>query len=40
MDFDGRNVRPLTSQRTMSISPTAGGGRVAYTSYGRTFPQI
>ncbi len=39
MDFDGRNVRQLTSQRTMSISPTA-EGRVAYTSYGHTFPQI
>jgi len=40
MDFDGRNVRQLTSHKAISISPSAGGGRVAYTSYVRLFPQI
>jgi TolB protein len=40
MDFDGRNVRQLTSHRSISISPDAVDGRVAYTSYVRLFPQI
>ncbi len=40
MDFDGRGVRQLTSHRSMSISPSAGAGRIAYTSYVRLFPQI
>jgi len=40
LDFDGRNVRSLTSHKSISISPSAGGGRVAYTSYVRLFPQI
>jgi TolB protein len=40
MDFDGRNVRQLTNHRSISISPDAVGGRIAYTSYVRLFPQI
>ncbi len=40
MDFDGRNLRQLTSHKAISISPAAGGGRVAYTSYVRLYPQI
>jgi TolB protein len=40
VDFDGRNPRNLTSHKSISISPSAGGGRVAYTSYVRLFPQI
>ncbi|HTR03608.1 MAG TPA: hypothetical protein VMN82_10470 [Thermoanaerobaculia bacterium] len=40
MDFDGRNPRSLTSHKSIAISPSAGGGRVAYTSYVRLFPQI
>lgn len=40
MDFDGRNPRRLTAHRSITISPTARAGRVAYTSYVRTFPRI
>jgi TolB protein len=40
MDFDGRGARQLTSHKSMSISPTAAAGRIAYTSYVRLFPQI
>jgi TolB protein len=40
MDFDGRNPRQLTTHKSIAISPSAGGGRVAYTSYVRLFPQI
>ncbi len=40
VDFDGRNPRNLTSHKSISISPSAGGGRIAYTSYVRLFPQI
>ena len=40
MDFDGRNPRLLTSHKSIAISPTAGGGKIAYTSYVRLFPQI
>jgi len=40
MDFDGRGVRQLTSHKSISISPSAAGGRIAYTSYVRLFPQI
>jgi TolB protein len=40
MDFDGRGVRQLTSHRSISISPSAAAGRIAYTSYVRLFPQI
>jgi TolB protein len=40
MDFDGKNVRRLTSQRSLVISPDAHGGRVVFTSYVHRFPQI
>ena len=40
MDFDGRGVRQLTSHKSISISPSAAAGRIAYTSYVRLFPQI
>jgi len=40
MDFDGRGARQLTSHKSLSISPSAAGGRIAYTSYVRLFPQI
>ncbi len=40
MDFDGRNVRQLTAHKSLSISPTAAAGKIAYTSYVRLFPQI
>jgi TolB protein len=40
MDFDGRNVRQLTSHKSITINPSAAGGKVAYTSYVRLFPQI
>ena len=40
MDFDGRNVRRLTSHRSLVMSPDARGGKVAFTSYAKMFPQI
>jgi TolB protein len=40
MDFDGRNPRLLTAHKSIAISPSAGGGKIAYTSYVRLFPQI
>jgi TolB protein len=40
MDFDGRNVRQLTSHKSITINPSSAGGKVAYTSYVRLFPQI
>jgi TolB protein len=40
MDFDGRAARQLTSHKSISISPSAAAGRIAYTSYVRLFPQI
>lgn len=40
MDFDGRNVRQLTSHKSIAINPSAAAGKVAYTSYVRLFPQI
>ncbi|HEY1249811.1 MAG TPA: hypothetical protein VGH97_01395 [Thermoanaerobaculia bacterium] len=40
MDFDGRNVRQLTSHKSMTINPAGAAGKVAYTSYVRLFPQI
>jgi TolB protein len=40
MDFDGRNVRQLTSHKSITINPAAAGGKVVYTSYVRLFPQI
>jgi len=40
MDFDGRNVRPLTAHRSLSINPNGRGGRLVYTSYVNVFPQI
>ncbi len=40
MDFDGRNVRRLTSHRSLVISPDAHAGRVVFTSYVYRFPQI
>ena len=41
MDFDGRNVRKLTSVRSLALSPSGSrNGKLAYTSYGKLFPQI
>jgi TolB protein len=40
MDFDGRNPRRLTAHRSITINPAERGGRLAYTSYVRTFPRI
>lgn len=41
MDFDGRNVRRLTSVRSLAINPAAGrSGKIAYTSYARLYPQV
>ena len=40
MDFDGRNVRRLTSHRSISINPDSRGSRIAYTSYVSLFPEI
>ena len=41
MDFDGRNVRRLTSVRSLAINPAAGrSSKIVYTSYGKLFPQI
>jgi TolB protein len=40
MDFDGRNVRILTSHKSIAIAPSAASGKVAYTSYVRLYPQI
>lgn len=41
MDFDGRSVRRLTSVRSLALSPSGSrNGKVAYTSYGKLFPQI
>lgn len=41
MDFDGRNVRRLTSVRSLAINPAGGrSGKIVYTSYARLFPQI
>jgi TolB protein len=41
MDFDGRNVRRLTSVRSLALSPAGcKSGKIAYTSYGKLFPQI
>ena len=40
MDFDGRNVRQLTSHKSIAINPTGAAGKVAYTSYVRLYPQI
>ena len=40
MDFDGRNVRQLTAHRSLSINPNGRGGRIVYTSYVHTFPQL
>ncbi len=40
MDFDGRNVRQLTSHKSLSIHPNGHGGRIVYTSYVNLFPQI
>jgi TolB protein len=40
MDFDGRNVRQLTAHKSIAISPSGAGGKVAYTSYVRLFPEI
>lgn len=40
MDFDGRNPRRLTGHRSITISPAARAGRIAYTTYVRTFPRI
>lgn len=41
MDFDGRSVRKLTTVRSLALSPSGSrNGKVAYTSYGKLFPQI
>jgi TolB protein len=40
MDFDGRNVRRLTSHRSLAMNPDARGGKVVFTSYVHRFPQV
>jgi len=40
MDFDGRNVRRLTSHHSLAMNPDARGGKVVFTSYAGGFPQI
>jgi TolB protein len=41
MDFDGRNVRRLTSVKSLAMSPAVGrSAKIAYTSYARLYPQI
>jgi TolB protein len=40
MDFDGRNVRRLTSHRSLAMNPDARGGKIVFTSYVHRFPQI
>jgi TolB protein len=40
MDFDGRNVRQLTSHKSIAITPSGAGTRAAYTNYVRLYPQI
>jgi TolB protein len=40
MDFDGRNVRRLTSVRSLAINPAGRSGKIVYTSYAKLFPQI
>jgi TolB protein len=40
MDFDGRNVRQLTSHKSIAINPSGSGARAAYTNYVRLYPQI
>jgi TolB protein len=40
MDFDGRNVRRLTSHRSLAMNPDGRGGKVVFTSYIHRFPQI
>lgn len=39
-DFDGRNVRRLTSHRSLVLNPDARGNRVVFTSYVHRFPQV
>ena len=40
MDFDGRNPRQITTHKSISINPTGRKGRIAYTSYVKTFPRL
>jgi TolB protein len=41
MDFDGRNVRRLTSVKSLALSPAGSkSGKIVYTSYAKLFPQI
>ena len=40
MDFDGRNVRPLTAHKSLSINPNGRGSRIVYTSYVHLYPAI
>jgi len=40
MDFDGRNVRQLTTHKSIAINPSGSGSRAAYTNYVRLYPQI
>ncbi len=40
MDFDGRNVRRLTSHHSLAMNPDARGGKTVFTSYVKRFPQI
>lgn len=40
MDFDGRNVRRLTSHHSLAMNPDARGGKVVFTSYNSRFPQL
>jgi TolB protein len=40
MDFDGRNVRRLTSHHSIAMNPDVRGGKVVFTSYAHLYPQI
>jgi TolB protein len=40
MDFDGRNIRRLTSHHSLAMNPDVRGGKVVFTSYVHLFPQI
>ena len=40
MDFDGRNVRRLTSHNSLVMNPDARGGKIVFTSYAHLLPHI
>jgi TolB protein len=40
MDFDGRNVRRLTTHNALAMNPDARAGKIVFTSYVKRFPQL